>query len=70
MDGTFNNTLIEKIFATLPLAQFKHLPDIGVLRSFTAGGGAYSLNDTELNKKTSRSKSPKISIRRSKTIKK
>ena len=70
MDGTFNNSLIEKVFATLPLAQFKHLPDVSVLGSFSGGGGAYSLNDAELNKKTSRSKSPKISIRRSKTIKK
>ena len=70
MDGTWSNTLIQKLFDTLPLAQFKHLPDVKVLGSFS-GGGTVSLNDGGEKKKSSRdSTSPKISIKRKKTMKK
>ena len=67
--GSFNNDNVRDKFATLPIAQFKHLPDLSALGQY-GGGGIYSLNDEYVNKKKSKSKSPKISIKRSKTIKK
>jgi len=39
MNGSFANNIIQKIFETTPLVQFKHLPDPSVLRSFTEGPG-------------------------------
>jgi hypothetical protein len=37
---------ISRIFNTLPIAQFKHLPDPSVLNRVSIGGGQYDLSDS------------------------
>ena len=43
---------ISKVFNAIPIAQFKHLPDISVLNTNPINGGQYNLPTNELNEES------------------